>query len=59
MILQRVLFPSENRPKELYMRDKGEWVSFDTFFNSYPKVREFLDETIKNCEKNLYVETIF
>ncbi|ATU05097.1 hypothetical protein BKN14_01415 [Candidatus Gracilibacteria bacterium HOT-871] len=31
----------------------------DTFFNSYPKVREFLDETIKNCEKNLYVETIF
>lgn len=35
MILQRVLFPSENRPKELYMRDKGEWVSFDTFFNSF------------------------
>lgn len=29
------------------------------FFESYPRVREFLDETIKFCEKNWYVETIF
>lgn len=31
----------------------------EKFFLSYPKVREFLDETIKNCEKNFFVETIF
>lgn len=35
MILQRVLFPSKNRPKELYIRNKEEWISFDTFFNSF------------------------
>ena len=29
------------------------------FFESYPKVRIFLDETIKFCEKNWYVETLF
>lgn len=29
------------------------------FFNSYPKVRKYLDDTIKFCEKNLYVETMF
>ena len=29
------------------------------FFDSYPKVRIFLDETIKTCEKNWYVETMF
>jgi len=29
------------------------------FFESYPKVRLFLDETIRFCETNNYVETIF
>lgn len=29
------------------------------FFENYPRVREFLDETIKFCEKNQYVETLF
>ena len=29
------------------------------FFESYPKVREYLDETIKFCEENKYVETMF
>ena len=29
------------------------------FFESYPKVREYLDDTIKLCEKNRYVETLF
>jgi len=29
------------------------------FFESYPKVRIFLDNIIKDCEKNNYVETIF
>jgi len=34
-------------------------IYINKFFASYPKVREFLDETIINCEKNWYVETIF
>ena len=29
------------------------------FFENYPKVREYLDNTIKFCEKNAYVETLF
>lgn len=29
------------------------------FFESYPKVRIFLDNIIKDCEKNNFVETIF
>ena len=29
------------------------------FFESYPKVRIFLDETIKKCEETGYVETLF
>ncbi len=29
------------------------------FFKSYPKVREYLDNTIKFCEENKYVETLF
>jgi DNA polymerase-1 len=29
------------------------------FFESYPRVREFLDETIKKCEETGYVETLF
>jgi len=29
------------------------------FFESYPKVRQYLDETIKFCEENKYVETLF
>ena len=29
------------------------------FFESYPKVRQYLDETIKKCEETGYVETLF
>jgi len=29
------------------------------FFENYPKVREYLDNTIKFCEENWYVETLF
>jgi DNA polymerase-1 len=37
-----------------------EWKEYiDKFFVSYPKVREFLDNIIKECEKTGYVETIF
>jgi len=38
---------------------KDAKIYIDKFFESYPKVRIFLDETIKLCEKNNYVETIF
>ena len=31
----------------------------DTFYNSYPKVREYFDMVIKNCERKTYVETYF
>lgn len=31
----------------------------DKFFISYPGVKDFLESTIKECEKNLYVETLF
>jgi DNA polymerase-1 len=29
------------------------------FFNSYPKVKKYLDDTIIFCEKNWYVQTMF
>lgn len=31
----------------------------DAFYENYPKVREFFDETIHACKKNWYVETLF
>lgn len=31
----------------------------EKFFESYPKVKKYMEHTIKNCEKNLYVETFF
>ena len=31
----------------------------DTFYTSYPKVREYFDTVIKNCERKTYVETYF
>lgn len=31
----------------------------DRFFENYPKVKEFLDSTIKNAEEKWYVETLF
>ena len=31
----------------------------DRFFETYPKVREYIENTIKFCEKNWYVETLF
>ncbi|MDD2907310.1 MAG: DNA polymerase [Candidatus Gracilibacteria bacterium] len=38
---------------------KDAKVYIDKFFESYPKVRIYLDEIIKNCEENKYVETYF
>lgn len=31
----------------------------EKFFDSYPKVKKFMQETIENCEKTWYVETFF
>lgn len=31
----------------------------ETFYKSYPKVREYFDAVIKNCERKTYVETHF
>lgn len=38
---------------------KDAWIYIDKFFNSYKKVKIFLNDIIKNAEKNWYVETIF
>lgn len=34
-------------------------IYIDKFFKSYPKVKNYLDNTIKFCEENSYVETLF
>ncbi len=39
------------------LKESKEYI--DKFFESYPKVRSFLDNTIKKCEETWYVETIF
>ncbi|USN58789.1 MAG: hypothetical protein H6767_01500 [Candidatus Peribacteria bacterium] len=31
----------------------------DTFYANYPKVRQFFDQVIADCEKKGYVETMF
>ena len=31
----------------------------DTFYTSYPRVREFYDTLLENARKNGYVETLF
>jgi DNA polymerase-1 len=38
---------------------KDAKIYIDKFFESYPKVKTFLEEIIKECEKTGYVETIF
>ena len=39
------------------IKESKEYI--EKFFLSYPKVREFLDKTITDCEKNKFVETYF
>jgi len=39
------------------MRDAKIYI--DKFFESYPDVKKYLDNTIKFCEENNYVETLF
>lgn len=31
----------------------------EKFFESYPDVKKYMEETVKNCEQNLFVETFF
>jgi DNA polymerase-1 len=38
---------------------KDAKIYIDKFYESYPKVKNFLEKTIKFCEKNKYVETLF
>jgi len=34
-------------------------IYIDWFYDLYPKVKEYFDETILNCKRNSYVETLF
>ena len=45
--------------KMLWISMKDAKIYIDKFFESYPDVKIFLDNTIKFCEKNNYVETLF
>lgn len=45
--------------KMLWISMKDAKIYIDKFFESYPDVKIFLDNTIKFCEKNNYVETFF
>jgi len=38
-------------------KDAKEYI--DAFYNLYPNVRVFFDETIKKCKESSYVETLF
>ncbi len=45
--------------KMLWISMKDAKLYIDKFFESYPDVKKFLDDTIKFCENNNYVETLF
>jgi len=45
--------------KMLGINMKDAKIYIDKFYENYPKVREYLDNTIKNCEEKGYVETMF
>lgn len=45
--------------KMLWISMKDAKTYIDKFFESYPNVKIFLEDTIKFCEKNNYVETYF
>lgn len=38
---------------------KDAKIYIDKFYESYPKVKQYLENTIKFCEENNYVETLF
>lgn len=45
--------------KMIWINMKDAKIYIDKFYESYPKVKNFLEKTIKFCEKNKYVETLF
>lgn len=45
--------------KMIWIGMKDAWIYIWKFYESYPKVKQFLDKIIKDCEKNKYVETLF
>ena len=45
--------------KMIWISMKDAKTYIDKFFESYPDVKIFLDNTIKFCEENKYVETLF
>lgn len=45
--------------KMIWISIKEAKIYITKFYESYPKVKEYLDEIIKWCKKNKYVETLF
>jgi DNA polymerase-1 len=42
---------------DISMKDAKIYI--DAFYNSYPKVKEFFNLLIQNCEQKGYVETMY
>jgi len=45
--------------KMIWISIKDAKIYINKFYESYPKVKEYLEKIIKGCEKNKYVETLF
>ncbi len=45
--------------KMIWISVKEANLYINKFYESYPKVKEFLENTIKSCEEKQYVETLF
>lgn len=45
--------------KMLWITVKDAKTYIDKFYENYPDVKKYMDNTIKFCEQNLYVETLF
>ena len=45
--------------KMIWVSQKDAKTYIDGFYELYPKVKTYFDETILNCKRNSYVETIF
>ena len=45
--------------KMIWISMKDAKIYINKFYESYPKVKEYLEKTIKSCENNKYVETLF
>ena len=43
----------------IWISMKDAKIYINKFYESYPKVKEYLEKTIKWCEENKYVETLF